>query len=419
MKVEYIAQPDIQLGKVLSGLLKHDPPARRIVFVSAFVGLQTVIRIKHQIAALRAANTAVRFVLGIDLGGTSQEVLRELLGWNIETLIVKHRIPGHTFHPKIYFFEWDDRAEIIVGSSNVTEGGFFGNYESCVRITYDFPVDLEACTSAQTELSRFLNPGGPITYPLTETLLNQLIARNAIPTEAEARKNRDIGLTAKLKSETGKQGAEKAIFGTEHIDLPPPLPADLLERLIQNVRHRREDARRARKKKTKPSPAQSPIGTKGEDPLSPGAFYMTLPTLQGEKIPGEARIPLEAIELAREFWGWPEEYEKDVSPRAGKNRVYWNWRPAWRVWSVKNPDDVNTQRVRMYMYTNSSDFRFYVRPLVNAGADLGDVVCIRRIAEPDAEYECALAQKSTPEYDEWINYCTQPVRNSTRHFGYA
>ena len=73
----------------------------------------------------------------------------------------------------------------------------------------------------------------------------------------------------------------------------------------------------------------------------------------------------------------------------------------------------------MYMYTNSSDFRFYVRPLVNAGADLGDVVRIRRIAESDAEYECALARKGTPQYNEWINYCSQPVRNSPRRFGYA
>ena len=146
---------------------------------------------------------------------------------------------------------------------------------------------------------------------------------------------------------------------------------------------------------------------------------MTLPTLQGENIPGEARIPLEAVELAGEFWGWPDEYEKDVSPRAGKDRVYWNWRPTWRVWSVEKPHDVSTQQVRMYMYTNSSDFRFYVRPLVNAGADLGDVVRIRRIAESDAEYECALARKGTPQYNEWINYCSQPVRNSPRRFGYA
>jgi len=73
----------------------------------------------------------------------------------------------------------------------------------------------------------------------------------------------------------------------------------------------------------------------------------------------------------------------------------------------------------MYMYENSSDFRFYVRPLVNAGGDIGDVVRIRRLAETGTEYECVLARQGTPERQNWIKYCTQPVRNSSRRFGYA
>ena len=73
----------------------------------------------------------------------------------------------------------------------------------------------------------------------------------------------------------------------------------------------------------------------------------------------------------------------------------------------------------MYMYENSSDFRFYARPLVNAGADLGDVVRITRVAEPQVEFECVLARQGTQEFTEWIQYCTQAVRNSDRRFGYA
>jgi hypothetical protein len=146
---------------------------------------------------------------------------------------------------------------------------------------------------------------------------------------------------------------------------------------------------------------------------------MTLPKLQGSNIPGESRIPLEAIELAKEFWGWPGEYSREISPRTGKDRVYWNWRPNWRIWSVEAPSDIAVQEVRMYMYENSSDFRFYVRPLVRAEGNLGDVVRIRRLLQPDAGFECVLARQGTPEYTEWIRYCTQPVRNSTRSFGYA
>ena len=416
MNVDYIAQPNTQLGKVLSEMLDADPSASRIVFVSAFVSLQTIMRVKHQVLELKEGDVDLRFVLGVDLGGTSQEVLKELLEWSIDVCIVKHRIPGHTFHPKLYLFQWDDHATVIIGSNNVTEGGFFGNYEGAARITYQFPEDIEAYSSARDELKRFLEPDGPVAYPLTAAFLDEMIARGDVPTEAEARKGRDIAdKTGKTKGKNGQ-----SIYGTEDIAPPPPLPADLLERLVKDIRARRKASKETTKKAVKKKAAAvMPIDDQVSDPLLPAAFYMTLPTLQGDNIPGEGRIPLEAIELAKEFWGWPDEYSKDVSPRAGHDRIYWNWRPKWRIWSVEAPGDVTVQEIRMYMYENSSDFRFYVRPLVNAGGDLGDVVRIRRIAEPGVEFECVLARQGAPEYHEWIKSCTQAVRNSTRSFGYA
>jgi len=73
---------------------------------------------------------------------------------------------------------------------------------------------------------------------------------------------------------------------------------------------------------------------KTSDALAPAAFYMTLP-LSKAKQSGRPESLWKAIELAKEFWGWPDEYKRNVSPRAGKERVYWNWKPIWRVWSVQ------------------------------------------------------------------------------------
>jgi hypothetical protein len=420
MRVNYLVQPEVQLGKILLELLGTQPPPLRVIFVSAFAGLQTILRIKHLIAELCAKGSLVRFVIGIDMRGTSQEVLSELLSWNIEVRIVKHRRPGHTFHPKIYLLEWNDHAEIIIGSNNITDGGFYRNYEGCIRIFFDFPGDFSEYQSANNALGRFIDPLGPVTYPLTASFLDELVKRGDIPTEAEARKNRDVPVLSK-KKETKNREETVSLFGTEEFEAPPPLPADLLEKMIIDVRRRRQEVHRAAHRGAQKlrRAVEVPISPDVEDAIAPAAFYMTLPTLQGENIPGEARIPLEAIELAREFWGWPNEYTRDVSPRSGRNRIYWNWRPTWRVWSVEDPTNIQTQLVRMYMYENSSDFRFYVRPLVRAGANVGDVVRIRRVAQPDAEYECILARQGTPEYNDWISYCTQPVRNSTRRFGYA
>lgn len=406
MNVEYIVQPNYQLGKILEELLDSKP--KQAVFVSAFIGLQTILRIKAPVLTLKEKGSQVCFVLGIDLGGTSQDVLKELLDWNITVRIVKNRIPGHTFHPKLYLFTWYNKAEIIIGSNNITEGGFFRNYEGAARITYRLPDETDEFKAACDALDRFINPVGPVAYNLTEELLKELIEKNEIPTEAEARRNR----YANNKPRGGKSKpdvGEKHLFGIEVIDPPPPLPADVLERLVKNVQSRR---RQIKKTATTQAPV---VDDRINEALSPAAFYMTLPTLQGENIPGEARIPIVAIELAQEFWGWPDEYTKDVRGE----RVYFNWRPYWRVWSVEAPSRIVTQGVRMYMYENSSDFRFYARPLVNAKGNLGDVVRIQRIAQPDAEFECVLARNGTAEYNEWIKYCTHPVRNSTRRFGYA
>ncbi len=417
MNIRYIAQPDEQLGRIIADLLEQDPSPRKIVFVSAFCGLQTALRFRDVIAELRDSGTIIRVVLGIDLDGTSQEVLREIFSWSVESFVVKHRIPGHTFHPKIYLFEWNDHATIIIGSNNITEGGFFRNYEGSVLIDYDLPPDQMSYDTAQRELRRFLEPDGPVAYELTLEFMEALIARGDVPTEAEARRNRNDTIDG-LSRRPPMAAQQPSPFGNEEFESPPPLPAHLLEGLLGEIRRRRRAERRARQGRQE---APIPEGLPEIPPsvVAPASFYMTLPTLQGANIPGEARVPLEAIELAYEFWGWPEQYARDEGPRGGQGRVYWNWRPVWRVWNVEEPDRVAIQQVRMYMYENSSDFRFYARPLVNAGGNLGDVVRITRIAQPDAEFECVLARIGTHEYANWIGFCTQPVRNSDRRFGYA
>jgi hypothetical protein len=366
------------------------------------------------VAALKEDGVSVRFVLGIDLGGTSVEVLREICSWGVDTLIVRHRNRRHVFHPKLYLFEWGDAAEVVIGSNNLTEGGFFNNYEGCARVSYELPADTANYRGAQQALNRFLDPRGSTTYPLTEAFIRKLVAQGEVPTEAVARANREGQYKRRRRAADSENG--EVLFGTEEMPSPPPLPAELLERLVAGARRSRRQAARTRRGRLRKPP---PISPGAGDILSPAGFYMTLPTLQGGNIPGEGRIPLEAIELAQEFWGWPDEYRKAVSPRKGKRRVYWNWKPRWRVWSVEQPEKVSVQDVRMYMYDNSSDFRFYAKPLVNAGADLGDVVRIRRIAEGNIEFECVLARQGTPPYAEWIKYCTEPVRNSPRSFGYA
>ncbi len=418
MNIRFVSQPDEQFGIILRSLLEADPRPVKVTIISAFVSLQTAIRFRDPISELHRQNARIQVIIGIDLGGTSIEALREILSWRIEAFVIKHRVARHTFHPKIFLIEWPHHAEIFIGSNNFTEGGFFANYESSARISYDLPADMNLYENAQNELRRFLNPGGPTAYPLTEEFLAVLVARGEVPNEADARRRRGDDITGGSRINRISQGHTP--FGADAFEPPPPLPANLLGGLLEEARlQRRRSPRQTHPPHDNTLVHPRPLGENRLDAIAPAAFYMTLPTLQGPSIPGEARIPLEAIELAQEFWGWPREYTRDEGPRGGGGRVYWNWRPIWLIWSVDNPTNIIRQAVRMYMYENSSDFRFYVRALVRAGGDLGDIVRITRIAQPDVEYECILARRGTPAYNSWISYCTQPVRNSPRRFGYA
>ena len=375
------------------------------------------MRFKYILLGLAETGTSVRIVVGVDLGGTSREVLRELTTWTgVEAFVYRNRRPGHTFHPKISYLEWQSSATIYVGSHNLTEGGFFRNYEAGSGTTYTLPQEAELLQTARTELNRFLEPVLPLGLRLNAALYTELAQRSDIPGEAEVqeRRRRAMGVSTPPATDAPPRSD---LFGTETIEPPPPLPADLLEALSAAVNQRRRQRARATETPTS-APAPIPAPTSPIQ-IAPASFYMTLPTLQGENIPGEARIPLAAIEMAEDFWGWPERYQQDDSPRGGESRVYHNWVARWLISDAAVPAQSVIQNVRMYMYENSSDFRFYARPLVNAGGDLGDIVRITRVDSPTHDFDCILARQGTPTYEGWLPFCSTNVRNSSRRFGYG
>jgi hypothetical protein len=73
----------------------------------------------------------LELVVGWDFEGTHPKFLRELR----LSLRVMPRGGGVTFHPKAYLFIQDGKFDAIVGSSNLTRGGFSGNVELNLRIS--------------------------------------------------------------------------------------------------------------------------------------------------------------------------------------------------------------------------------------------------------------------------------------------
>lgn len=219
-----ITQPENQLGIKISELLISETAYKRIVFVSAFVALRTVLRLRERLLEHVDAGARMCLTIGIDLGGTSREVLEELLRWNCETFVFHNTIARTTFHPKIYLFESEESATLFIGSNNLTDGGFYTNYEAATRYDFVLPVDALEYESLFRPLTPFLEPNGATVQLLNAALIQALVARGELPTEAEARQNRH--------NQPQKLVGNKALipdnpFAPEAVPLPPLLPKNL------------------------------------------------------------------------------------------------------------------------------------------------------------------------------------------------
>ncbi len=157
MIIRTICQPGTELGNEISELLNSDAVYSRIVFVSAFTALRTILRLRERLLAHMEDGANLCFVIGIDIGGTSREVLEELLRWNCETFVFHNTIARATFHPKVYLFETATSATIFIGSNNLTDGGFYTNYEAATRYDFDLPADAVEYENTLRPLNQFLN----------------------------------------------------------------------------------------------------------------------------------------------------------------------------------------------------------------------------------------------------------------------
>lgn len=220
------AQPESQLGLELAELLAADRPYTRVVFVSAFTALRTILRLRDGMLAVAEAGAALRLTVGIDLGGTSRDVLEELLRWNCDVFVYHNPIPRSTFHPKLYLFERESDATLFIGSNNLTDGGLFTNYEAATRYVFTFPADAREYERLLRPLLTFLDPNGPTVRRLDATLIEILTARGILTTEVEARRSRRA---QHEQIQAGATAVPQNPFTPVAVPLPPLLPRAIRE----------------------------------------------------------------------------------------------------------------------------------------------------------------------------------------------
>ncbi|WP_423770319.1 phospholipase D-like domain-containing protein [Pseudomonas sp. NLJ1] len=184
MEFSTVVQPQRQLGTEIGNLLEARQ-LKRLCLVSAFVGLRAILRLRDAIIEQKENGAEVVIIVGIDLGGTTKEVLEELLRWGCKVYVAHNAVPRATFHPKCYIFEGENNAVAFVGSNNLTDGGMYSNYEVAAEYKFSLPADSGAYNDFLRQLSPITSPAEDIMQELTVELIAALVRRSQIPTQQE------------------------------------------------------------------------------------------------------------------------------------------------------------------------------------------------------------------------------------------
>jgi hypothetical protein len=134
-----------------------DPDIDVLVVVVAWARFGGLARIQRDIEAFRARGGTTKIILGIDAGGATRPGLL-LASTMFDEAFVFHDPAGGTFHPKLYLASGREKAFLVVGSSNATAGGLFGNYEASLEALFDLPSEQDdpALVSAHDYLAELL-----------------------------------------------------------------------------------------------------------------------------------------------------------------------------------------------------------------------------------------------------------------------
>lgn len=383
------------LGDFLNDILKgNHGNFKEFQLCVAFVKRSGVRHIQEEIKQFTEKGNRVRMVVGIDHFGTSVEGLEDLLACskNGEIWINNCADKFVTFDPKVYLFENEKKAILIIGSQNLTEGGLFTNDEcsAIYRLKKGIQEDDKTLKEIKDYFDIWCDPNSGNSKKLDQEFLKILKTNGNILPEALIPNNEII--TDPLKSKVSSK--KKSLFLKSQVKRSAPKIS-----LSKPVNSNKES---------------HSTGTQTE-PSSSG-FLMTLQKTDvgtGQTTKGTSRrspeifVPLSARDFDPKFWGWKDNFIEDPK-RPGKFDRH----------GIKMRIGGETAIVNMMTWPIKHDFRLRSEVLRSAG-NIDDIMRIEKINDSDEfTYYVEIIPKGTTSYDQYLALCTNKTRNSKKIWGY-
>ncbi|WP_459041065.1 phospholipase D family protein [Stenotrophomonas sp. PSU-St19] len=143
----------------------------KLRLAAAYAKTSGVARIYDDVSALRGRGGNAQLIVGIDQKGTSFQAL-SLAMQVFDEVSVCHTGGGGTFHPKFCLLSGPEKAQLIIGSHNLTCGGLETNLEAGVILTYELPLELAAFKEADDMWANLI--AASFTKKLSAATLNAL-----------------------------------------------------------------------------------------------------------------------------------------------------------------------------------------------------------------------------------------------------
>lgn len=183
----------------------------------AFAKVGPLLRMEQLIKQWTSSGKTVEALFGIDHMGTSYQALEFALNNFTNTYITNAK--SSTFHPKLYLFYGDDKANCYYGSHNLTVGGTETNFEGGIKIEFDLPIDqgiFDQALYTWTSVQQI-----PATIRLDQAILTQLLNEGRLIDELTAIR-RQTGTNN--QTTTTRITNTPPLFGQFNTRPPSPLP---------------------------------------------------------------------------------------------------------------------------------------------------------------------------------------------------
>lgn len=173
--------------------------------ISAFASEAGVVGLSECIESGKDFFETLNLIVGIDQEGTPKKALKEINDLGINSYIFYQK-ESPIFHPKIYLFEGENDTTLIVGSSNLTARGLFGNVESSLMVEFknDNPNGITLLKEIKNYYKTLFDFSDPNLFKITPEIIDQFVTEGIVPTRKIWNKKHQKNTSNKTPQEGNK-----------------------------------------------------------------------------------------------------------------------------------------------------------------------------------------------------------------------